>query len=481
MLFKTVNLAIQANIQLLWVGLRLVYFVPPDFRSNKKQHLVLRVPRACIKHNLQHQVSFAKAVRRVDILIRPRRIVLDVRMVKFSHHTINHTQVVFFVWLAFRLCRQHLTAWPAKPGNIKHNPHQQVSFAKAVVKAKVLRRQLQLVWRVIRGVSKIKPNRPFMVVLHVLSAKNSQTKTPSVRIVLKANTKKKILKQVPLVNFVPLEELLKTKRNPAPLALMDSTKTATLNPPPSANRVVLDSMSPVLPPYARIATRASFKNWPNQLNTSVNSVSLEQPLQTQLMLALVALVDSTKTATPKPPQFVKRVVLDSMPPVLPPYVRIARRARSKNWPSQLNTSVNFVSLEQLIKTQRNPAPLVLMGSTKTATPKPPPRAKYVVLDSIPSVPPPYASNATRASFKNWLKQSNMIVNFVSLVKHLHLLLKIVRLAHMILYNHQTCRYRHGASHVQQGLCLSPMIWHVFNEQMLKHARFNATVLDRPVL
>ena len=167
-LFKNVNLATQANIQPLWAGLRLVYFVQLDLRSSKRRPPVCHVLQVYTKHNHHHLRSCAKAVRRVDILIHPRRFVLPVQMARSSHHTINHTQVVFFVWLAFRLCRHPLNARHAKRANFKYNQQHHRSCAKAVVKAKVLRRQLQLVWLVTPDVTKKKLSRPFMVVNIVL-------------------------------------------------------------------------------------------------------------------------------------------------------------------------------------------------------------------------------------------------------------------------------------------------------------------------
>ena len=87
--------------------------------------------------------------------------------------------------------------------------------------------------------------------------------------------------------------------------------------------------------------------------------------------------------------------------------KLAPSKRKKHLPN-----VNFVLLEQLLKTKRNPAPLALVGSTKTATPKPPPCAKHARPVFIPSIPPHYARIAKKARFKNWLNPSNTIVNFV---------------------------------------------------------------------
>jgi hypothetical protein len=132
---------------------------------------------------------------------------------------------------------------------------------------------------------------------------------------------------------------------------------------------------------------------------------------------LVDQVDSTRKTTLKLPQLVKRVVPDYMPPVPPHCARIAKKASFKNWLNQLNTIVNFVSRGKLFKTKPNPAPLALMGNIKTATFKPVPRAKRVRPVFIPSIPPPCARIAKKASFKNWLNQLNTIVNFVPKQQH----------------------------------------------------------------
>ena len=58
-----------------------------------------------------------------------------------------------------------------------------------------------------------------------------------------------------------------------------------------------------------------------------------------------------------------------------------------------------------------------MGNIKKVIPKPPRLAKRVAPDCIPPVPPPYARIAKKANFKNWLKPSNTIVNFVPKQQH----------------------------------------------------------------
>jgi hypothetical protein len=164
-------------------------------------------------------------------------------------------------------------------------------------------------------------------------------------------------------------------------------------------------------------TKASSKNWLNPSNTIVSFVPLEQLLKTKRNPAPFALMGSIKTVMPKPLPRAKRVVLDCIPSVPPPCAQIAKKASSRNWLKLPNPIVNFVPLEQLLKTKWNPAPLALMGSTKKVTPKPPRHAKRVLLVFIPSVPPPCARIATKANFKNWQKPSNTIVNFVPKQQH----------------------------------------------------------------
>ena len=73
-----------------------------------------------------------------------------------------------------------------------------------------------------------------------------------------------------------------------------------------------------------------------------------------------------------------------------------------------------------------------MVNTKIKTLKPPRHVKHVLLVFIPSVPPPCARIAKKASFKNWRKLSNTVVNFVP--KQQHSIRPVARVLHVRVVN-----------------------------------------------
>ena len=171
---------------------------------------------------------------------------------------------------------------------------------------------------------------------------------------------------------------------------MVNTKIKTLKPPRHVKHVLLVFIPSVPPPCARIAKKASFKNWRKLSNTIVNFVPKQQHLIRPVARVLHVRVVNIKNKIPQLRSHASIVPLEPNGQQLQMCVMLVTMENTKIKTLLIQFLVNFVSLEQLLKPKLNPAPLVLMGNIKIKTPRPLRLVKRVRLVFIPLVPPPCA-------------------------------------------------------------------------------------------
>jgi len=100
-----------------------------------------------------------------------------------------------------------------------------------------------------------------------------------------------------IVNFVSLVKLLHLYQLNAQLVLTANTKKAIHKPPLRAKLAPPVFILRVLPLYAKIAKKESFKNWPMPLNTIVNFVPKQNHLMLHPVLVKIASVENIKKRT----------------------------------------------------------------------------------------------------------------------------------------------------------------------------------------
>jgi len=140
---------------------------------------------------------------------------------------------------------------------------------------------------------------------------------------------------------VSLAPLLKTKRNPAPRALVGNIKKV-IPKPPHAKRVAPDCIPPVPPPYARIANKANFKKCWEPSNTIVNFVPKQQHSIQPVAVVLHVQVVNFKSKIRQLRSRANNVRLEPNGQQLQTCVMLATMENTKNKTLPIQFLVNFV-------------------------------------------------------------------------------------------------------------------------------------------